>query len=129
MGTRRKYMKREGTPVVAIQLNLDTSGFTYRKWGGDQTCKPGDWIVNNMGDIYTVDRETFERTYSANSLGCYRKTAPVWAEIADRDGAIKTKEGITRYKAGDYLVFNDEAGQDGYSVTASSFEAMYEPTA
>ena len=129
MGTRRKYMKRESTLVVAIQLNLDTSGFTYRKWGGDQMCKPGDWIVNNMGDIYTVDRETFERTYSASSLGCYRKTAPVWAEIADRDGVIKTKEGITRYKAGDYLVFNDEAEQDGYSVTASSFETMYEAMA
>ncbi len=126
MGTRHKYLKRAGALVVAVPLNLDTSGFTYRKWGGEQTCKPGDWIVNNGGDIYTVDRDTFARTYRAESPGLYRKIAPVWAEVADRDGAIKTKEGVTHYRAGDYLVFNDEQGQDGYAVTPASFEAMYE---
>lgn len=127
MAARKKYVKRVGTEVVAVQLNLDTSGFTYRKWGGDQTCKPGDWIVNNGGEVYTVDRDTFARTYRAEGPGFYRKVAPVWAERVDRDGEIRTKEGVTRYKAGAYLVFNDEAGQDGYAVTASSFEAMYEP--
>jgi hypothetical protein len=124
---RRKYMKRGDTLVVAIQLDLDMIRFTCRKWGGEQTCKPGDWLVNNGGDVYTVDRDSFARTYRAESLGCYRKIAPVWAERADHSGAIKTKEGMTQYEAGDYLVFNDEEGQDGYAVTVSSFEAMYEP--
>ncbi len=127
MGTRRKYLKRAGALIVAIPLDLDTGGLTYRKWGGEQTCKPGDWIVNNGGDIYTVDRDTFARTYRAQGPGLYRKIAPVWAEVADRDGAIKTKEGVTHYRAGDYLVFNDQRGEDGYAVTASSFDAMYEP--
>lgn len=127
MAARRKYVKRTATLVVAVQLDLQTAGFTYWKWGGEQTCKPGDWIVNNGGDIYTVDGETFARTYRAASPGLYRKVAPVWAEVADRDGAIETKEGLTHYKAGDYLVFNDEQGRDGYAVKAPSFEAMYEP--
>jgi hypothetical protein len=127
MATRRKYIKRVSNLVVAIQLDLDTAGFTYRKWGGAQTCKPGDWIVNNGGDVYTVDRDTFARTYHAESPGLYRKVAPVWAEVADHDGAINTKEGITHYKTGDYIVFNDEEGQDGYAVSAPSFEAMYDP--
>ncbi len=127
MASRRKYMKRAGALVVAIQLNLETGGFTYRKWGGEQRCKPGDWIVNNGGDVYTVDRDTFARTYRPESADLYRKVAPVWAEKADHDGAIKTKEGLTHYKAGDYLVFNDEGRQDGYAVTAPTFEAMYEP--
>ncbi len=127
MGIRRKYIKRSGALVVAIQLDLDTGGFTYRKWGGEQTCKPGDWIVNNRGEVYTVDRDTFARTYRAESTGLYRKIAPVWAEVADGDGTVLTREGVTHYKAGDYLVFNDENGQDGYAVTAPSFEAMYEP--
>jgi hypothetical protein len=126
MAARRKFRKRASTLVAAVQLDLDTGGFTYRKWGGEQTCKPGDWIVNNGGDVYTVDRDTFARTYRAESPALYRKIAPVWAEIADHDGAIKTKEGLTQYKSGDYLVFNDEKGQDGYAVTAPSFEAMYE---
>jgi hypothetical protein len=127
MGTRRRYRRREGTEVVAVRLDLDTAGFTYRKWDAEQTCKAGDWIVDSGGDVYTVDRETFARTYRATSPGRYRKVAPVWAERAERDGAIRTQEGVTRYRAGDYLVFNDEAGQDGYAMPASSFEAMYEP--
>jgi hypothetical protein len=107
---------RAGTEVVAVQLDLETDGFTYRKGGAEQTCKPGDWIVNNGGDVYTVDRETFARTYRAEGPG-----------RSERDGAVRTKEGVTRYPAGAYLVFNDEDGQDAYAVTAPSFEAMYEP--
>ena len=127
MATRRKYVKRAATFVVAVQLDLQTAGFTYRKWGGEQTCKPGDWIVNNDGDVYTVDRETFTGTYRAASPGLYQKVAPVWADVADQDGAIRTKEGLTHYQAGDYLVFNGEQGTDGYAVKAASFEAMYQP--
>jgi hypothetical protein len=127
MATRHQYVKRAGAPVMAVQLDLDTQGFTYRKWGGEQTCKPRDWIVNNAGEVYTVDRDTFARTYRAEGPGLYRKITPVWAEVADRDGAIRTKEGETRYEAGAYLVFNDEEGQDGYAVSAATFKALYEP--
>lgn len=127
MHKRRKYVKLTNLPVVAIQLDLDTDGFTYRKWGALQRCKPGDWIVNNAGDTYTVDKGSFERTYRAEGTGTYVKIAPVWAEVADRDGAIRTKEGETRYEAGAYLVFNDEAGMDGYAVEAPTFERLYRP--
>ena len=126
MSARQRYQKREQTEVIAVQLDLDTDGFTYRKWGGDQTCKPGDWLVNNGGDVYTVDRATFARTYRVASPGLYRKIAPVWAEQTERAGMIKTREGVTHYEAGAYLVFNDEEGKDGYAVTAPTFEAMYE---
>jgi len=127
MGTRRKYIKRSGTLVVAVQLELETRGFTYFKWGSDQACKPGDWIVNNGGDVYTVDRETFQRSYLGESPGLYKKVAPVWAEVATQDGSIVTKEGVTQYKAGYYLVFNNEDGTDGYAVSPEAFEAMYVP--
>jgi hypothetical protein len=59
MGKRRRFIKRADQFVVAVQLDLDTDGFTYQKWGIVQRCKPGDWIVNNDGDYYTVDKETF----------------------------------------------------------------------
>lgn len=127
MAARLKYIKRASRLVVAVQLDLDTGGFTYQKWGGLQTCKPGDWILNNEGDVYTVDRDTFALTYRAERPGLYRKVAPVWVEVANQDGIIKTKEGITEYKAGDYLVFNNEDGRDGYAMTPPLFEAMYEP--
>lgn len=128
MGGRRRYIKRPDQTVVAVQLALDTEGFTYRKWGGVQTCKAGDWIVNNGGDTYTVDQETFARTYRQTGPGTYVKAAPVWAEVATEAGAVQTKEGVTRYQPGDYLVFNQEDGGDPYAVTAERFESMYIPS-
>ena len=50
----------------------------------------------------------------------------VWAFVAPEAGYVQTKEGKTQYRAGDYLVFNDEQGGDGYAVAADKFESMYE---
>jgi hypothetical protein len=120
-------LKKAVSIVVAVQLDLETDGFTYQKWGGTQVCKAGDWLVDLNGDICTMDRETFARTYQPMSPGVYGKTIPVWAEIAEQAGHIRTKEGVTHYKAGAYIVYNDPEGEDGYAVEADSFEAMYEP--
>ncbi|MES9993326.1 MAG: hypothetical protein ABW098_15355 [Candidatus Thiodiazotropha sp.] len=127
MSHRDKFRKRAGTAVSAVKLDLDTDGFSYRKWGGKQRCKPGDWLIDNAGDIYTVDADTFADTYTEVSPGRYIKTAEVWVEIAETDGVIQTLEGETRYCAGDYIVYNDEAGLDGYAVGKELFESMYEP--
>ncbi len=126
MSGRLKYVKRANQAVVAVQLALDTVGFTYQKWGGVQRCKAGDWIVNNDGDVYTVDRETFERTYRQVGAGTYVKITPVWAEVAREAGSVQTKEGVTHYGGGDYLVFNEQHGGDAYAVSADKFEAMYQ---
>jgi len=122
---RLKYVKRENQAVVAVQLALDTDGFTYRKWGDLQRCKAGDWIVDNSGDIYTVDQESFARTYRKVEGGSYVKVTPVWAERATSDGRVNTKEGVTHYRSGDYLVFNEEHGGDAYAIEAEKFQAMY----
>jgi hypothetical protein len=127
MATRRQYVKRQTQFVVAVQLDLDTTGFTYKKWGDTQTCKRGDWIVSNNGDTYTVDRESFARTYRLSGPGTYVKSAPVWAEVASAAGSARTKEGATHYEAGDYLVSNQEDGADAYAVSKAEFERMYEP--
>jgi len=113
--------------VTAVQIDLDTPGFAYRKWGAEQRCKRRDWIVDNDGDVYTVDADVFARTYRRVSQGLYVKITPVWAEVADSAGAIPTKEGESHYEKGDYLVFNEEGGGDGYCMTAQKFEATYEP--
>lgn len=126
MNTRRQYIKRAAQPVIAVQIDLETAGFTYRKWGGIQTCKRGDWLVNNDGDTYTVDRETFARTYRATGAGTYVKITPVWAEVAPAAGEVRTKEGVTHYAAGDYLVYNEADGGDAYAMSRESFERMYE---
>jgi hypothetical protein len=126
MSIRQQYVKKASQFVIAVQVSLETNGFTYHKWGGTQTCKTGDWLVNNDGDTYTVDQETFARTYTRTGPGTYVKRTPVWATVATEAGEIRTKEGSTRYAAGDYLVYNEPDGGDGYAVSSAVFERMYE---
>ena len=106
--SRRRYVRRPDQAVAALQLAFDTDGFVYRKWGGDQRAKAGDWIVDNDGDVYTVDGAVFTRTYRKTGTGTYVKTTPVWAERATQAGNVKTKEGVTHYNAGDYIVSNND---------------------
>lgn len=126
MPKRIQYQKKATSVVIAVQLDLDTEGFVYQKWGGEQRCKPGDWLVSNEGECYTIDRESFAATYSEVSPGVYRKTQPVWAELAEKAGVITTVEGSTAYEAGDYLVCNNEDGTDAYAVARQVFEQDYE---
>ena len=125
MTGRLKSVKRPNQAVVAVQLAVTTKGFTYRKWGGTQRCKSHDWVVDNDGDIYTVDRVSFRRTYRQIGPGRYVKKTPVWAEVAVAPGRVATKEGSTGYKRGDYVVFNQKNGGDGYAVSAKKFKRMY----
>ncbi len=126
MTERHRYRRKPDQFVVAVQLRLDTAGFTYRKWGARQRCKRGDWLVDNDGEIYTVDADSFARSYRELGRGAYLKTAPVWAEIATAPGSVLTKEGHSHYAKGDYLVFNNEDGTDGYAVSAAKFASSYE---
>ena len=122
----RQYRKKKGNEVVAVKLDLDTDGFTYEKWGGTQSCKQGDWIVYNKGDTYTVDAATFANTYREVGPGLYLKTTPVWAKRADTAGSVRTKEGVTHYEQGDFIVYNDASGGDCYAVSGEKFAELYE---
>ena len=126
MPIRRKYKKKPTSFITAVQLDLDTEGFVYNKWGGPQVCKRGDWLVDNAGDKYTVARESFTKTYEFVSPGVYTKSAPVWAELTDKPGKIKTSEGETAYAAGDYLVSNNPDGTDTYAISAEKFRELYD---
>lgn len=110
-----------------MQLKLDTDGLVYRKWGGEQRARAGDWLVDNDGDVYTVTADTFARTYRPVSKGAYVKSTPVWCVRADAPGQVSTQEGITAYQAGDWLVSNQADGGDAYAIAADKFEALYEP--
>ncbi len=123
---RKRYRKKANQFVIAVQLELNSEGFDYHKWGATQHCKPGDWIVNNSGDTYSVDQQVFARTYREIEPGRFVKTTPVWAQRTTAAGSIRTNEGESHYLAGDYLVFNNEDGSDAYCVSAEKFEAMYE---
>jgi len=46
--------------------------------------------------------------------------------VATARGSVVTNEGKSFYKAGDYLVYNNEDGTDAYCISADKFESMYE---
>jgi hypothetical protein len=125
--TRQRFRRRPDQSVAAVQIKLDTEGLRYRKWEHDQFAKPGDWLVDNGGDVYSVDAESFARTYRQVGRGAYVKSAPVWAEQVTAAGSVATKEGTTEYAAGDWLVSNAEDGSDAYAIKAGKFETLYEP--
>jgi hypothetical protein len=127
MANRRRYRKKADRFVVAVQLDLETDGFSYRKWGAEQRCKRGDWLVDNEGDVYSIDGDVFAKTYHRVGPGVYVKTTPVWAEVATERESVDTKEGRSHYRAGDYLVYNNEDGTDAYCISAAEFDSMYEP--
>jgi len=127
MRSLRRYRMRPDRFVAAVQLNLQTEGFTVRKWGADQRCKPGDWLVDNEGDVYSVDAEVFTRTYRKRGTGAYLKATPVRARVAEEAGEVATKEGRSHYDAGDYIVYNNQDGTDGYCMSAAKFASLYEP--
>jgi len=121
------YRQREQRQVTAIRLNLDLEAFTYRKWGGLQTARSGDWLVDRDGELHTVDGDVFAHTYRQIAPATYVKQGIVWAKPAESDGAIRTFEGESHYRQGDYLVWNDPEGRDGYAMRKEIFESLYEP--
>lgn len=126
MSDLERYRRKQKTIVVAVRFDLDMAGFTYTKWGSEQRCKRGDWLVDNGGEVYTIDADTFAKTYREVSRGVYEKVGDVWAERATEAGTIRTKEGSTDYAAGDFVVFNDPQRKDGYAVSAAKFRQLYE---
>ena len=123
---RESYQKKAGCAVTAVQLNVETKGLFYTKWGDEQKGKMGDWLVDNDGEVYTVDAAEFLRTYEKISVGRYLKTAVVWAYQAQSNGFVKTLEGETHYQQGDYVIADDQTGDPTYAVGKEKFEGMYQ---
>jgi hypothetical protein len=78
---RRRHIRRSDKPIIAVRLSFDTADLTYQKWGGEQRAKAGDWIVDNDGEVYTLDGEVFTRTYRQAGPGTYVKTTPICGPV------------------------------------------------
>jgi hypothetical protein len=123
---RQRFKRKPDQAVTAVRLALGFDAFNYRKWGDTQRAMPGDWLIDNDGDVYTVAADTFARTYRAVGPGRWVKTTPVWAEKAVQAGSVATQEGRTAYQSGDWLVSNAQDGSDAYAVDAETFGRLYE---
>jgi hypothetical protein len=127
------YRKTETIVAVRMDLDMDMGPLRYRKWGGEQTAKPGDWLVLSNGDTYTIDADEFAKTYAPlvfagreEPTGHFRKTAITYAFEASKAGTITTLEGESDFEAGDYICASNPEMLDGYPVSRETFEATYE---
>ncbi len=126
MSELKKWVPKPDATVIAVQINLDIEGFAYVKWGAEQHCSPGDWLVDNDGDVYTISDDTFARTYRLERPGLYRKIAPVWAWVAQAKGTIRSEEGETEYEPGDYVAFHAPDAKLGWALKADKFHERYD---
>ena len=126
MSELKKYVPKLDATVIAVQIDLDTQGITYMKWGAEQRCSRGDWLVNNGGDTYTVTDDTFTRTYRMERPGLYRKAASVWARVAQEKGWVRSEEGETEYEPGDYIAFHAPDAELGWAVPPVEFLERYD---
>ena len=123
----KKYRKKANQKIHAIQLDMDLISFSYHKWHDTQACKAGDWLVENNGDVYTVDQQVFADTYLQIAPATYQKITPVWARQADEAGSVETKEGRSHYQVGDYILANNSNGSDSWCMSEETFHDLYEP--
>lgn len=88
--------------ITAIQLRMP---ITYELWGGTQTGKVGDWLVEKGNDTYTIDGTEFATSYQKHLTkhATYFKAEHIEAYEVRCDGYIETLEGRSKFKAGDYL--------------------------
>jgi hypothetical protein len=122
---KQRYLQRPGNTVHAIQMTLGIESLTYRRWGDLQSAKEGDWLVERDGQAHTVDADSFAHTYRKVGPALYEKHSTVWAAPAIEDGIIQTREGKTHYSAGDFIVWNNDDGTDGYAMKKEKFESLY----
>jgi len=73
-----RYRRKPDQAVTAVQVALEFDGLDYRKWGHDQHARAGDRLVENGGDVYTIEAESFAKTYRPVSPGRWVKSTPVW---------------------------------------------------
>ena len=87
-------------------------------------ARQSDWLVERNGSVHTVDAHLFENTYKKVGLFTYVNSAIVWPVPAAEAGIFCVFEGATHYRQGVFIVWNDEAGLDGYAVVKEMFRPL-----
>ena len=127
-----------GTDAVKA-LRLDERVKVFTRWDKENyfSGNPGDWLVGRSAeDLYIVTAAVFERIYALDLTGedvsrrpdarrVVKQDIPVRVVFADKAGALKTREGMVDYAAGDALL----TGVDGemWPVARHLFERKYIP--
>lgn len=115
---------KKGGTVKAEQLSQNME---WKSTNGDTlTGQAGDWkLTGPDGSTWTVKPDIFAKTYGevTPGSGVYEKTALARAMKLKVDYTVKSLEGDSSGKVGDYLVRGPN--NEFYIVNGSKFEGMY----
>lgn len=110
-------------PIPARQL---TEPFHWSSAKGDALIgQPGDWLVEDGAQKWTVADAVFRETYEQVDNGTYAKRAPVFARMVSGNVTLVTLEGNIALSPGDWLVCN--LNGDCWGMTAVQFASKYRP--
>lgn len=113
-----------GGHVPARQL---TEAVQWTNEKGEQlTGQPGDWLLGEGSERWTVIDSVFQATYQNIGEGLYEKHAPVRAVKLSDSLTLATLEGTITLEPGDWLVCN--LSGECWGMSDSQFTAKYSPS-
>lgn len=115
-----KPVKVHAQPTTQSGVLKSGDGRTYKYNKGDYQV----WDDRGQDKAWIVAKEIFELTYRRVADNSYQKKAiktPFW--VADKDGIIKTLEGVMTYNKGDYIVTGPKGEE--YPMAEERFKQRY----
>ena len=119
--------RRPDQYVIAVQLDLDTAGFTFRKWGAEQRVQARRLARRQRRRRLHRRRGQSSRAPTASCAAAPTSRRRRCGPRRARRPAASPRRRAARTTGRRLLVSNDEDGSDAYAVDAAKFEAMYEP--
>lgn len=110
--------------LVVTATRLDERKIWRTATGSNLTAQPGDWLLCDGNDNWTVAADVFRATYRNLGGDQYAKFTIVRARQLSSRTTINTLEGPSLAEPGDWLVGNP--GGDAWPVPRADFGRRYE---
>lgn len=91
--------------------------------GSTMRGKPGDWLISEGDEEWTVDQRIFEESYEEVGVTKYRKASPVRARQLENSTTLETLEGTDCLSAGDWIVMNNSG--ECWGMPDTTFRERY----
>jgi PGDYG protein len=114
-------------PCTVVSAHRLVAALTWRTdRGAPMRAEPGDWeLTDEQGNRWTVEPETFARSYRRQPDGRYAKHELVDAVQLTYPLEVPTTEGVSTARIGDWLL-RDAAGAV-WPVPDQQFRVRYRP--
>ena len=112
--------------VIVKARQLTTPHEWTSRSGSVLRGQPGDWVLFDGDDEWTITDEAFTASYHQRPDGDWEKRSTIRAVQLDGAVEVDTPEGASRAEAGDWLATSLGAG--AWPIAANAFTRRYVPT-